>query len=124
MKILKCKKCGAMVQVIEDCHCDNCGIMCCGESMVELKPNTENAAQEKHVPACEIQDGTVEVSIGEVIHPMEEDHYIEFVIAEYKDSMLKYDFKPGMDPLCYFDYEKGMKVYSYCNKHGLWMKEL
>lgn len=120
MKILKCEKCGNLVEVIEG----NTHITCCGIEMKELKPNTVDAAQEKHIPYCHIEDDVVVVTVGETKHPMEEKHYIEYVVAEYKDSVVKYLLKPGEDPEVCFDYEKGMKVYAYCNLHGLWMKEL
>lgn len=38
-KILKCEKCGATVQEIVPCTCENCGITCCGQPMVEVKEN-------------------------------------------------------------------------------------
>lgn len=121
MKIFKCNKCGNIVELIEG---DNSNIMCCGEKMEELVPNTVDAANEKHIPSCEINDDIVVVKIGEVLHPMEEKHYIEWVVAEYSDSIVKYKFQPGESPEAEFDYEKGMKIYAYCNLHGLWMKEL
>ena len=35
-KIARCEKCGAMVKVLIDCTCDNCGIKCCNETMKEI----------------------------------------------------------------------------------------
>jgi hypothetical protein len=35
-KIVRCESCGAMVKVLIDCTCDNCGIKCCGETMKEI----------------------------------------------------------------------------------------
>lgn len=35
-KIVVCEKCGAMVKVLIDCTCPNCGIKCCGEVMKEI----------------------------------------------------------------------------------------
>lgn len=35
-KIVICEKCGAMVKVLVDCTCVNCGIKCCGETMKEI----------------------------------------------------------------------------------------
>ena len=32
----QCLKCGALVEVIKDCTCKDCGIRCCGEPMVEV----------------------------------------------------------------------------------------
>ena len=51
--IKKCKSCGAMVKVLKDCTCENCGIKCCGEEMEILVPNSVDAAVEKHVPTYE-----------------------------------------------------------------------
>lgn len=34
--IKKCSKCGALVEVLKDCSCDNCGIVCCGEKWKKL----------------------------------------------------------------------------------------
>ena len=51
--IKKCSKCGAMVEVLKDCSCDNCGIVCCGEKMEEIIPNSMDAVAEKHIPTYE-----------------------------------------------------------------------
>lgn len=122
MKIYKCKKCENIVELIEDKK----GVLtCCGETMEELIPNTVDAAAEKHVPYTVIEeDDVLYVKVGEVDHPMTEDHYITWVAAVYDDSVLKYNFKPGEVPEAVFDYEEGMVVYAYCNLHGLWKKEL
>ena len=42
-KIVLCEKCGAMVKVLIDCKCENCGIKCCGEAMKEI--SAEEAAK-------------------------------------------------------------------------------
>ena len=122
MKLFKCNKCGNMVELVEDGK----GVLtCCGDTMVEIVPNTEGASVEKHVPYTSIEDDDVlYVKIGEVDHPMTEEHYITWVAAVYDDSILKYYFKPGEVAEAVFDYEKGMEVYAYCNLHGLWKKEL
>lgn len=122
MKIYKCKKCGNMVELIDEGK----GVLtCCGDAMEELIPNTVDAAQEKHVPYAAIEDDDVlYVKVGEVDHPMSDEHYIMWVAAVYDDSVLKYNFKPGEIPEAVFDYEEGMEVYAYCNLHGLWKKEL
>jgi superoxide reductase len=93
--------------------------------MKEVVANTEDAAVEKHVPYTAIEeDDVLYVKVGEVDHPMTEEHYITWVAAVYDDSVLKYTFKPGEVPEAVFDYEEGMVVYAYCNLHGLWKKEL
>ena len=121
MKLFKCEKCGNIIDLVEG---TNGNFTCCGEPMKEMVANTADAAKEKHVPDCHIEDEVVIVQVGETLHPMDENHYIEYVVAEYKDSTVKYLLKPGEEPEVYFDYEPGMRVYSYCNLHGLWMQQL
>lgn len=33
---VRCKKCGAIVKVLIDCTCEDCGIKCCNEKMKEI----------------------------------------------------------------------------------------
>ena len=49
--------------------------------MSEVVANTEDAAHEKHVPFTDIEEDIVYVKVGEVDHPMTEDHYITWVAA-------------------------------------------
>ena len=58
MKVFKCTKCGNMISYLNK---DACDVKCCGEAMVELVPNTTDAAGEKHVPVIEIDGNTVTV---------------------------------------------------------------
>ena len=41
-KFVLCEKCGAMVKVLIDCTCANCGIKCCGETMKEISEEKAN----------------------------------------------------------------------------------
>lgn len=68
--IKKCSKCNTLIEVIKDCNCDNCSIKCCGEEMIELVPNSVDAAFEKHVPNYEVIDNRIIVTVN---HVMEED---------------------------------------------------
>lgn len=119
MKILKCMTCGGIVVVIKE----GASVACCGKNMVELKANTVDAAVEKHVPVIQESDGIVTVTCGEVIHPMEENHFIEFMILETSNGIKIEYLKPGDEPVCKFSILKDEKVinaYAYCNLHGLW----
>ena len=62
----RCNKCGALLKVLKDCNCDNCGITCCGETLQKIKPNSVDASFEKHIPEYQI-DG--EMLASNVCHP-------------------------------------------------------
>ena len=119
--IKKCKSCGALVKVLKDCNCENCGIQCCGEPMAELIPNSVDAAAEKHVPTYEVKDGKI---FARVNHVMEEDHYIEWISIVFEEKeVIKY-FKPGDEPVAHCKYVPGSTIYAYCNKHALWKADV
>ena len=73
VKFFKCLKCGQLIAKVKSTACTP---VCCGQEMMELTPNTEDAAAEKHVPVIEIEGNVVTVKVGDVPHPMVEDHYI------------------------------------------------
>lgn len=87
----------------------------------EIVANSVDAAVEKHVPQYEKEGDNVIISIN---HVMEDEHYIEWIMVEYEDTDITKYFKPGAKAFFEAKYVPGMKVYSYCNKHGLWMKEI
>lgn len=116
--IKKCENCGALVEVLEDCNCENCGIKCCGEIMQELKP-LESEEVTKHLPILEVDGDKIKVSFK---HPMEEDHLIKYVWMVYDNKVLKTTLTKDDEATCTFEYVKGATLYSYCNKHGLWKK--
>lgn len=122
-KFYLCEKCKNLVEVI---HETPIPIMCCGQKMTELIPNTVDAATEKHVPEVCLDGNKVNVEIGSVEHPMEEKHYIMFILLETDKGVQKKDLKPGEKPSAEFallEGEKPIRVYSYCNLHGLWSKD-
>ena len=119
--IKKCIKCGAIVKVLEDCHCGDCGIRCCGEEMKALVPNSVDAAVEKHVPTYEVTGDRIKVTVN---HVMDDDHYVEWIAISRAGREGMVYFKPGEVAECEFEYEPGSKLYAYCNKHGLWECEV
>ena len=119
--IKKCNNCGAIVKVIEDCTCDNCGIKCCGEEMKVMIPNSVDAAVEKHVPTYQIIDNEIVVKVN---HVMENEHYIEWISLVNGDKEYTVKLFPEQNAEARFQYEKGATLYAYCNKHGLWKSEI
>ena len=88
----------------------------------ELTANTTDGAYEKHVPVIEQKGDHVTVTVGSVLHPMQEAHYIEWIVLETATGYQKYDLKPGDMPVADFAVtEPVIAAYEYCNLHGLWM---
>lgn len=110
----KCMKCGSVIYVIKG----NGSTICCNEEMKELIPNSMDAAQEKHVPNIEKVGDKIKVNVN---HVMDEDHFIEWIAIKVDNSINIKKLNPGKEALVEFAYKPNFKVYSYCNKHGLWI---
>ncbi len=124
LQMYRCEHCGNIVIMA---HNSGVPIICCGEPMKLLEPNTVDAAQEKHVPACTIEGDKVSVKIGSVEHPMTEEHYIASILLETDRSLQVKWMKPTDAPEAEFVVapgEKPVAVYEYCTLHGLWKAEL
>ncbi len=124
VKVFKSQSCDTMIELLNGDH----PMVCCGEEMKELKANTSDGAGEKHVPVIEIsEDGlNVKVKVGEVEHPMTEEHHIAFIILETEKGVQKAYLDHTGKPEAEFALVKGDKVvaaYEYCNLHGLWKAE-
>ena len=117
----RCPKCGNIIYVVDG---DASRIKCCGVEMVLLKANDTDGAMEKHVPYCEVKDNRIHVTVGEVEHPMDEDHYIEWIAMVSDRKVVINYLKPGDSPKARFCYKEKATIYAYCNKHGLWKKEV
>lgn len=119
MKFYKCPVCGNIVYYFKKSAVD---AMCCGKKMVELLPNTTDAAGEKHVPVVKVDGNLVTVEVGSVTHPMLEVHYIEWIVLETTKGFHVKHLKPGEQPKANFVLvdEVAVKAYEYCNLHGLW----
>ena len=74
-----CQHCGNLVGLI---HSSGVPMICCGEEMTELVPGSVDAAQETHVPVPTKKCSKVTVAVGEVPHPMEENHYIDWIYLQ------------------------------------------
>ena len=112
LRIFKSNHCETIVELINSC---NEAPSCCGEPMRELKANTTDAAQEKHVPEVSVEGNLVKVKVGSVEHPMTEEHHIAFIYLETENGVTRKDLDHTGRPEA---------VYEYCNLHGLWKKEL
>ena len=118
----KCKICGNLVSVVESGK----GILvCCGQGMNLMEDQTkEQEGREKHVPMVSVENGRVNVKVGSVEHPMEEEHYIELVqLVKDGNVIAGKKLKPGEKPEAEFclDDTGGVSARILCNVHGLWI---
>ncbi len=117
-QVYLCVHCGNMVEIL------NVGggtLKCCGDAMQLQVENTTDAATEKHVPVVVAVDGGFKVTVGEVNHPMAEEHFIEWIELNVDGKAYHYDLAPGDAPEALFN-ATGSKVFAraFCNLHGLW----
>ena len=71
MKFYICSHCGNIIAYVKD---QGVPVMCCGQKMEELVPNTTDAAVEKHVPVISVEGNQVTVKVSSVEHPMADVH--------------------------------------------------
>lgn len=120
MTFYKCARCGNIIAHIQD---SGVRVVCCGEEMQPLIPNTTDAAGEKHVPVITREGRTVTVAVGSVEHPMLEAHHIAWIILETKNGRQRKMLKAGQKPVAVFaltEDDEAVAAYEYCNLHGLW----
>lgn len=119
-KYYYCTVCGNVIELVHDTG--NIP-MCCMREMEEMEPGTTDGNKEFHVPVYKVHKNKIEVFIGHEPHPMEKNHYIEWIeIETNKGSHRKY-LHPGDEPIARFhlcDNEELLNIYAYCNVHKLW----
>ncbi len=120
--IYKCEKCGNIVEVL---HEGGGELVCCDQPMKLYEENSVDASREKHVPVIERMSDGIKVTIGSVLHPMTDDHYIEWIELVADGKTQRQMLKPGGEPVAIFGGVKSGSVVAraYCNLHGLWKSE-
>ena len=115
-----CEHCGNIIAIVKDVGVP---FMCCGEPMKQIIPGTTDASVEKHVPVYTVENGRVDVTVGATIHPMQPEHYIEWISIQTKHGNQRKVLKPGDEPkasFLIFEDDEVEAVYAYCNLHSLW----
>jgi superoxide reductase len=118
LQIYRCEVCGNMVEVV---HAGSGELVCCGQPMSLLIEGTVDAAREKHLPVVTRINGGFKVRVGEVAHPMDEKHYVEWIEVIADGEMYRRYLKPGDIPEAAFAIDADNVIArEYCNVHGLW----
>ena len=119
VRFFRCKVCGKIIVMINPTGAPT---ICCGREMEELIPQKDDMAAEKHVPVVSNVGRMVTVKVGSVAHPMEQNHYIQWVAVQTEEGFQITYLQPGQKPEAEFFLEKGpvLNVWEYCSVHGLW----
>lgn len=122
LDLYRCDVCGNIVEIFV---AGGGELICCGQPMRKLEPKTnEKEMMEKHVPVfVKREDGKTEIRVGEVLHPMNENHYIMFIetISQDKKCAHVKFLHPGEQPTDVLNETKdNIKAREFCNLHGLW----
>ena len=124
LKFFVCTHCGNLAGMV---YSSGVPMICCGEPMKELVPNTVDAAGEKHKPVVSVAGNTVTVTVGSVAHPMTEAHLIQWVALQTEQGVQRKVLAADSAPTVTFALTEGDKpvaAYAYCNLHGLWKTEV
>ncbi len=124
IRLFRCEHCGNIAIKVVDSAVP---LVCCGQKMTELVPASIDAALEKHVPVVQVEGNKVHVEVGEVLHPMTEEHLIQMIILQTARGFQFIKLTEVDKPVADFviaEGDKAEKVFEYCNLHGLWVKEI
>ena len=118
-----CEHCGNLIGMINDAGVP---MMCCGRKMTKLEAGTVEASLEKHLPVVTVEGNTVKVAVGEVAHPMTDEHSILWVYLQTDKGGQRKALTVGGAPEVAFALcdEEPVAVYAYCNLHGLWKTDI
>ncbi|ACM21639.1 desulfoferrodoxin [Geotalea daltonii FRC-32] len=118
LEIYKCQSCGNIIEVF---HAGAGELVCCGSPMALQVENTVDASREKHLPVVEKNAGGITVKVGSIPHPMEEQHFIEWIEVVADGRIFRQELKPGDVPQAVFPAGSGkVVVREYCSLHGQW----
>jgi superoxide reductase len=117
-EVYKCEICGNIVEVL---HAGPAALNCCNQEMTLMTENTVDAAVEKHVPVINVGADNITVKVGSVAHPMQDDHYIEWIELVADGKVYRQNLQPGEAPEATFPViAQSVTAREYCNLHGHW----
>ncbi|RMD58868.1 desulfoferrodoxin [Candidatus Parcubacteria bacterium] len=117
-EVYRCAICGNMVEVI---RVGGGELVCCGQPMNLEEGKNEGTGAEKHLPVANQQQNELLVKVGEVLHPMEDSHFIEWIELQEGAKVIRQFLEPGKEPKAKFSVSSpNWQIRAYCNQHGLW----
>ncbi len=121
-EILSCPDCPVLLEVVNPCEKTSCEIQCSGNTLSALEEKTADKSTEKHVPVVEKVDGGYKVTVGTTLHPMTDEHWIQWIELHAGKKLYRQYLDPGDEPIAEFqlDYNGDVTAREHCNVHGLW----
>lgn len=117
-QVYKCNVCGNMAEMV---HAGAGEMVCCGQPMELQQAKSVDEGTEKHKPVIEKTDAGIIVKVGSVAHPMETEHYIEWIELITEHRVYRKHLEPGQEPVAEFCVDaQNLSARAYCNVHGLW----
>ena len=107
-----CPVCGNIIQTAGEAV-----VSCCGIILPPLEPEAPDADHALHV---EIAEDEYYVTFA---HPMTRDHYISFLVAASDHGVQLVKLYPEGGAEARFKIDRVMRLYAYCNRHGLFLVE-
>ena len=120
----KCEICWNIVQLVEN---GGGQLVCCWQPMKQIVDNTVEASIEKHIPVVSFDKNTINIQVWEILHPMEEKHYIMWIEIWTDKLFIRKKLKPFDEPkmsVCLCENIEELTVKAYCNLHWMWKKNL
>ncbi len=122
LEVYECELCDNVVTVLRGGMGE---LVCCGQPMEKLEEQTADSSTEKHVPVIEATEAGYRVTVGSTLHPMEEEHYIEWIELLADGVSYRKFLQPGDEPVAEFEISAdSVSAREFCNVHGLWRGEL
>jgi len=120
LQVYKCKICKKIIEIIKN---GQGHLICCGVPMTFQIINSINTAKEKHEPIIKKIPNGYKIKIGDLPHPMNEKHYIQWIEIFTHEKIYRIFLKPGKNPEVDFIIDTtNITARGYCNIHGLWQK--
>lgn len=121
-QLYKCEICGNLVEVLVPGAGE---LVCCGQPMNLLTAHTEEEIKgESHLPFMYYdEEGKEILQVGEKLHPMIQEHYIQFIqiISQDGKTAAIHFLEPGEEPKMVVKEDLGNYIArENCNIHGLW----
>ncbi|MFA5080595.1 MAG: desulfoferrodoxin [Candidatus Paceibacterota bacterium] len=121
-QICKCNICGNIVEIL---HAGVGNLVCCNQPMEKLVEKTQQEEGfEKHLPVIEKKGSLIKIKVGDVLHPMEDTHFIEWIEVVEDGVSYRKMLNPGQSPEMQIEVGDGeIFVRSFCNIHGVWKSD-